>query len=114
MAGRRYPGYDSTWLKDKPKGLSDNEYFYRGASSRWKKGKYRKQAEAKEGKEHRAYRKDNPSVKAGDGPIEGTKEEYVRRNQVADKLAARRKVAHSRKSSLQRKKAAKKRIAVKK
>lgn len=91
VKGEKYPGYSNDFLKNKPKGLSDNEALLRGATSRWKKGKYRKQAEAQEAKEHKNYRKDNPIVKAGEGPIEGTKEEYVRRNQVNNKLASRKK-----------------------
>ncbi len=91
VRNEKYPGYSNSFLKNKPKGLSDNEVLFRGSTSRWKKGRYRKQAEKQEAKEHKAYVKDNATVKAGDSPIEGTKEEYVRRNQVQDKLAARKK-----------------------
>ena len=102
VRGEKYPGYDNSFLKDKPKGLSDNEVLYRGATDRWKKGKYRKQAEEKEAKEHKQYdkdKRDNGPVKRGDGPTEGSKEEYVRRNQVEAKLAARKRVGGSAKAA---------------
>lgn len=82
---------DKEFLKDKPTGLSDGEYLMRGSTAKWKRGKYRKQAEAQEAKQHKAYRNDDLNVKAGNSPIEGTKEEYIRRDQVADKLAALKK-----------------------
>ena len=112
---QKYKGYDDSFLKDKPKGLSDNEVLYRGSTSRWKKGKYRKQAEAQEAKEHKAYRKDNPPVKRGHGPIEGTKEEYIRRDQVGAKLAARKRVGGSKAAGARKqttgKKTTRKRVA---
>jgi hypothetical protein len=77
---------DKELLKGKPKGVTKGEYLYRGSTEKWKGGKYRKQAEAQEGKERKAYRKDDPNVKSGDAPIEGTKEEYVRRDQLALKM----------------------------
>ena len=91
--------YEKSVLKDKPKGLTNGEYLYQGSTAKWSRGKYRKQAEAQEAKEKKAYRKDNPPVKEGDSPIEGTKEEYVRSDQVNDKLAARKRVGGSSKTA---------------
>ena len=108
---------DRDFLKSKPKGISAGEYLYRGSTAKWKRGRYRKQAEAQESKERKAYRKDNPPVRKGDAPIEGTKEEYIRRDQVADKLAATKKrIAGKTKSTrgtknLASKKTARKRVA---